>query len=160
MLIPVENIRVRYDKIYLVAVDFCTGSKHRVTKRPPNGGRPGELIFISLRADEKGEPMGTLEFDQAQYAAWFDHYGEYLSGMESAEAAAEMIIRTNPTIFYGCPLGHYRTKRRNDSRRHIEEHVGAIVRQFDLVMEVEDGSDTQVRTRQAKRSDKHGHADD
>jgi hypothetical protein len=121
-------IKVEYDDIYLVAVERGIHPSFRVTKRD-GPGRPKTVRFLGNRPDDMGRPMGTLVINEDLWEEW---YGEdkKLANMETAEIAAETMVKNNPNVHYGCPLCTVKFSTYEASHEHIINHAEEFIQQF------------------------------
>ena len=131
------KIKANFPHIYLVAYDSDKTSSHRVTER--NGpAKSKECAFFGNVSTENSEiTYGTLVIDEMLWKKWYDN-GPFVKGMETAANAANTLMHL-PGVYYGCPLCSFRTKRYDESVKHIDEHVNRFITQFDF--EVEDLND-------------------
>jgi hypothetical protein len=120
-----------YNKLYLVALGSGIHASHRVTA---DSGRPGNVSFSGMRADENGDPMGTLVLDDALWNEWWGKR-KLLDHMKTARSAADWLVQRWPTIFYGCPFCNTRFSNADDHKAHIEEELSNILKMFDEVEE-------------------------
>lgn len=126
-------MKASFPHIYLVAYDADKTSSHRVTER--NGvAKAKECAFFGNVATENSDvTYGTLVIDEDLWKKWYKD-GPFVKGMETAANAAQTLTHLSG-IYYGCPLCSYRTKRYEESVKHIAEHVNRFITQFEFEAE-------------------------
>jgi hypothetical protein len=84
--------------------------------------------------DGIGEVYSSLVLTQENWDSWFNGR-TMIPGYETAEHAAEMLVKNNLTIFWGCPLCTFRAKDRKEAQEHIHIHANKFVTQFRIEVE-------------------------
>jgi hypothetical protein len=127
------KIKASFPHIYLVGYDSDKGSSHRVTERS-GPAKPKECAFFGNVGTENSEvTYGTLVIDETLWQKWYGD-GPFIKGMETAANAAQTLIRLTG-VYYGCPLCSFRTKKYEESAKHIDEHVNRFMTQFQIEVE-------------------------
>jgi len=130
-------MKIKYTKIYLVAHGMNIHSEHRVTIRR-GMMKPATCQFSGARADENYEPMGTLVLTEELWQEWYGKYErtEFITGMETAQSAAEKLVNECPWIHYGCPLCQMRWG--PGGLEAAQKHAADEMQQMLNLFEVED----------------------
>jgi hypothetical protein len=74
--------------------------------------------------------MGTLVLDEAWWKEQFKGAKQFMPGMETAESAAQTLVKKNPEIYFGCPFCAYREKNMALAKQHVEEHATKLLSLF------------------------------
>jgi hypothetical protein len=127
------KLKAKYNSIYLVGYNECKSAAFRVSERE-GVVKPREVRFTGNVSTENPEiTYGVLEINDELWFKWFDG-SKMLPQMSTCDKAAETLIKESG-IYYGCPLCSFKTKSRDISKHHIDEHVNKFITQFTFELE-------------------------
>lgn len=136
-------MKLKYNKIYLIAQGMNIHSEHRVTRRKVNEDglalKPATCMFSGARGDEFHHPMGTLVLTEELWQKWYNRFKEtdFIPGMETARSAAEKMVTECEWVHYGCPLCNTRwgPGGLEEAQQHAAEEMERMVSRFEIVEE-------------------------
>ena len=136
-------MKIKYNKIYLVAQGMNIHSEHRVTRRKVNEEglalKPATCSFSGARGDEFHHPMGTLVLTEELWQKWYSRFErtDFLPEMETALSAAEKLVRECDWIYYGCPLCQMRwgAGQLEEAQQHAADEMQRLLGMFEVIEE-------------------------
>ena len=136
-------MKLKYNKIYLVAHGQNIHSEHRVTRRKVNDDglalKPSVCQFSGMRGDEQHHPMGTLVLTEELWQEWYGRFEktDFIPGMETAHSAAEKMVQDCMWVHYGCPLCHARwgPGGLKEAQQHAAKEMQKMVSRFEIIEE-------------------------
>ena len=134
------DVKLQFKVIYLVGQGEAANTEVRVTVRPDDGiTKPATCRFLALNRDERENRLGTLVLTEALWRGWYGRYKnkDFMPGMDTAQHAAEKMVRTIDYVFYGCPLCNFRTKDWQAAQEHADQEATRILQFFDVAVEAE-----------------------
>lgn len=130
------SIRLRYDRIYLVATGPAARAEVRVTQRSETQPHlpPKTVQFVALNIDRDDNPIGVLDLTEDLWREWFGKVPkeEFVLGMETAKDAAESMVRNNEHIHYGCPLCNAHFGALEDAQAHAAGEGQRVLELFEV----------------------------